>query len=261
MKNLPITFLLIVIVSIFHACSSSHSNKKKAGISIRQTNDERPSNLPSNEPSANFKTRPSSVLLTGNDDHRLVTVYKVNYDKKHKKTFIGSNRFHRTYPDSYYGNQERHHHFMPGIEAIYGYNMMNVAHYNFKTKQRKNLFEAPVLINTLYYPSLLQDSLNNEPVQRDYYMVSVYDEDTNQDSLINRNDLRRFYHFDIEGNDKKALIPTNYSVLSSEYDAVNDLMFVFARLDENKNGRREDNEPVHVFYFDLKSPKIGERLY
>ena len=138
---------------------------------------------------------------------------------------------------------------------------MNIGHYDLETKTKNNLFEKPVVIKTLYYPSFIQDALNYRPTQRDYYMVSVYDEDTNQDSLINQKDLRRFYHFDLFGKDKKTLIPKNYSVLSSEYDPENDFMFIFANLDENKNGKREEAEPVHAFWLDLKAPDTGERLY
>ncbi len=59
-------------------------------------------------------------------------------------------------------------------------------------------------------------------------MVSVYDDDSNKDGFINVKDLRKFYYFDIEGKNKKNLIPANYSVMSSEYDSANDFMYVFA---------------------------------
>ncbi|MCC6726614.1 MAG: hypothetical protein IT258_19085 [Saprospiraceae bacterium] len=130
-----------------------------------------------------------------------------------------------------------------------------------KTKARNDLFEHPVWINTLYFPAFETDTLNGSSVQRDYYMVSAYDEDTNRDSMVNYRDLRRFYHFDLEAKKRTQLIPPNYSVVSSEYDPANDAMFVFASLDANSNGKRDTEEPVHVFWFSMKAPAPGERLY
>jgi hypothetical protein len=53
----------------------------------------------------------------------------------------------------------------------------------------------------------------------------------------------------------------NYSVLSSAYDSANDHMFIYAKLDENGNGRKEEKEPIHIFWIDLKSPKIASKMY
>jgi hypothetical protein len=103
------------------------------------------------------------------------------------------------------------------------------------------------LIKTLYYPTFSKDTLNNKPVVRNYFIVSVYNDDTNKDNFINLKDLRRLYLFDINGEKQKALIPENYSVFKSEYDSDNDLMFVFAQLDNNNNGRQDEGEPIHIF--------------
>lgn len=92
-------------------------------------------------------------------------------------------------------------------------------------------------------------------MNRKFYMVSVYDEDTNKDGFINVKDLRRFYHFNLDVTENSNLIPKDYSVMSSEYDPDNDLMYVFARKDENKNGQMEYEEPTNIFWIDLKNPK------
>lgn len=268
MKNI---FFFIISISFLLSCSQETTKEK--GIVLTQTTvrDGISNFLEEDENTRPFTSRPSDVLLTAHPNYRMVTIYKVNYHEggyssrsRRPKSFIGTNRFHRNYFNYYDENNKearRYTHFMPGIEAVYGYNMVNVGHYDMATKKRQNLFEHPVLINTVYYPALLQDSLNNQPITRDYYMVSAYDEDTNQDSIINHKDLRRLYHFNLQGEAKTPLVPLNYSVLSSEYDAENDYMYVFARWDENNNGRREEEEPVQVFWLDLKSPRLGERLY
>ena len=262
MKQSSLLLFISTIVLLFLACSSNEL-KKQNGIQLNPTNQSDKEIDPKEKLIAQFRTRPTDVLLTGHPEHRLVTIYKINYNRRTKHFYTGENRFHRTYSTIYYEDryEERYNNFMPGIEVVYGYNMMNMSHYHFGTKEQRNLFEEPVLINNFYYPSYRVDSLDNQPLLRDYYMVSVYDEDTNQDSLINRKDLRRFYHFDLEGVTKTALVPTNYSVMSSEYDWENDFMFVFAKLDENENGKSEEEEPIHVFWLDLKVPKAAERLY
>ena len=92
-------------------------------------------------------------------------------------------------------------------------------------------------------------------------MVSVYDEDTNKDGFININDLRRFYSFDIDANGKKPIVPINYSVYKSEYDPANDLVYIFAKFDANKNGKMDELEPINIFWVDLKNPERTGKQY
>jgi hypothetical protein len=42
------------------------------------------------------------------------------------------------------------------------------------SKTKKELFDKPVLIKTLYYPAFAKDTLNSKVVTRDYMLVSVY---------------------------------------------------------------------------------------
>lgn len=204
--------------------------------------------------SLTMETQPKNVLLTKNPNHRLVPIYKVNYDKNTNAPFIGSNNYHTTWDENSDDGNNWNGNLMPGFSAMTGYNLVNLSHYNNLEKTQNSFFDKPVLIKTLYYPAYSKDTLNNAPIKRDYYMVSVYDEDTNRDGYINLKDLRRLYHFDINGTMQQALIPDNYSVLSSEYDADNDFMYVFAKLDENKNGQMEQGEATHIFWIDLKNP-------
>lgn len=208
-----------------------------------------------------FETRPRNVLLTKHSDHRLTPIYKVNYDKKTGMPFTGSNYFHTNWFSDGLEGSNWNHNFMPGFAAIYGYNFVNISHFNSEKKIQNEFFSKPVLIKTLYYPAFSKDTLNYKPVIRDFYMVSVYDQDTNQDGFINTKDLRRFYLFDLEGKLQKSLIPKNYSVLSSEYDSANDFMYVFAKLDGNENGQMEQKEQTHIFWIDLRNPNNSGVLY
>ncbi len=260
------TSVIIIILSFLSACfSDDEPLKGSAQISskiMRKSWDEAPV-AGFKADSLNFETRPSNIILTKNKEHRLTPIYKVNYMRNRKVTFIGSTHAHSTLYDKsneIEGNNWNNN-FMPGFAAVYGYNLINISHYNNAVKTEKRFFDRPVLINTLYFPAFSQDTLNNEPVTRRFYMVSAYDEDTNKDGFVNYKDLRRMYLFDIDGNKQKALVPKNYYVMSSEYDPVNDFMYIVARKDKNKNGQMELNEPTDIFWIDLKNPNKGGKQY
>ena len=150
---------------------------------------------------------------------------------------------------------------MPGLEALYGYNIVNVSLHDTASEKHKKLFKKPILMRTLYFPAFESDTLNNVPVKRDYYLVSAYDEDTNNDGYINLHDLRRFYYFNLDGEQQTSLVPKNYSVMSSQYDHGNDRMFVYARHDANENGKTDDLEEIKIFWIDLKNPLNTGRQY
>ncbi len=261
MKNLT-AILILALVGLTASCSKGKLEEKGFQVSSISENNEIDQETGLNQDSLKFETQPSNVLLTGVSNVRLTTIYKVNFSKRSKTTFIGSNSFYYGYeePANSTGNNWNNN-LMPGIGAVYGYNMVNISHYNIKENKQQNFFEKPVLIKTLYYPTFTKDTLNYKPVSREYFIVSVYNEDTNKDGFINVSDLRRFYLFNINGEKQKALVPENYSVLKSEYDPGNDFMYVFAQLDTNENGRRDEGEPIHIFWVNLKEPNKTGRLY
>jgi hypothetical protein len=255
--------LFLTLVCLTTACSDEKIKVK--GFRVSSTSDDTLTDrlAGSSRDSLTLRTQPERVLLTGVPNVRLTTVYKLNVSRRNNSTFIGSTDFYYRY----LGETERksgnnwNGNIMPGFEAAYGYNMVNVSHCDIKENRQRLFFENPVLIKTLYYPTFSRDTLNGKPVKRDYFLVSVYDEDTDKDGFIGLKDLRRLYLFDINGEKQMAPVPKNYSVLKSEYDSANDFMYVFAQLDDNDNGRRDDGEPVHIFRIDLKNPyKTGRQF-
>lgn len=254
--------LLIILILTIWSCSENKIDKK--GFQVREIIKDEDGEKKVGLPIANLKieSKPRNILLTQDANHRLTPIYKVNYHKKTHNPFTGSTRTHTNY-SSYGTNEENNwnNNFMPGFAAVYGYNLVNVSHYNNVTKEENTFFDTPVLIKTLYYPAFSKDTLNTVAIQRNFYMVSAYDTDTNGDGYINTKDLRRLYHFDIDAKTKNLLIPQNYSVINSEYDPANDLMYVFARIDKNENGQMEYEEPTHVFWVDLKNPQNNGLQY
>jgi len=251
----------LFILLLLQACTDDTIEKKGFQVSeITETEEgKKIVGLPID--SLKLHTRPRNVLLTKHTAHRLIPIYKVNYNKKTNRPFIGSNRFHTRWEEEEADGNNWNSNFMPGFSAMFGYNLVNIAHYNYQKNTQNEFFDKPVLIRTLYFPAFSQDTLNYQPVKRDYYMVSVYDEDSNQDGFINARDLRRLYLFDINGILQKELIPKNYSVMSSEYDSDNDLMYVFAKMDQNDNGQMDEAESTHIFSINLKQPETVAIVY
>jgi hypothetical protein len=176
--------------------------------------------------------------------------------------FIGSNNFHYSYAEDNAGpGNTWNGHLMPGFEAVYGYNLVNISHFDVTISQQKLLYERPVLIKTLYYPSFSIDTLHHVPIMRKHFLITLFDEDTNMDGHIDTKDLRRMHLFDVNGIRQKDPVPDHYSVISSEYDPGNDRMTVLAALDVDRNGRHEDTEPVHIHWIDLKDPTLSGRQY
>jgi hypothetical protein len=210
MKNLRILLVLLFVMFLLN-CSRNKKYEKGFPVSPETQITDNKETDGIVKDSINFDTRPGSVLLTGFPKYRLTTIYKLNYDKKGNTYYSGNNHYYSNYAEKVNtkGNQWNNN-FMPGLQAVYGYNLVNVSLYDVESKKQKKLFDKPVLIKTLYYPSFTNDTLNYKPVIRDFYMVSVYDEDTNKDGLINLKDLRRFYAFDLNGLNRKELIPPNY---------------------------------------------------
>jgi hypothetical protein len=267
MKNsiLNPNMLFCAALSLTFLCSCSRNNNSASEEQIRVSvdseiadeSDSLANSIAGNSTMKQVATFPNNVILTGLSNHRLVSIYQSKVPRKESQL----KRISKFSSYGEYGGDESVEHYMPGLDILYGYNLWNIAHYDLITEKGNYLFNHPVLIKTVYYPSFVQDSINKVPVNRDYYLVSVYDKDTNKDTLITKNDLRGFYHFDASTLHKKQLIPDYYSVLRSQYDSKNDVMYIFARQDENKNGMQEDTEAVHIFWISLKTPDMAKRLY
>ena len=121
--------ILIIIKSL--GCSNSKVQHKEFQAREISENEGAGKHLGLPVDSIDFETKPRNVLLTQNPIHRLTPIYKVNYDVRSRKPFTGSNNFHPDYSE--YGECEGNNwnnNFMPGFEAVYGYNFVNISYYN-----------------------------------------------------------------------------------------------------------------------------------
>jgi hypothetical protein len=253
---LVISILLIVFIWSYFGRRNDYEKKEQLSAveSFEQSDDSSSYQVPLRNHSTfnQLNTTPNSVLLTGIDEIRLIPIYKLRQETDRNINFNNS---------SYSGDENIYTYFMPGIDIINGYNLVNMGYYDLKTEKLSYIFQKPVLIKTFYYPSLEQDSLDNKPISRDYFMVSVYDEDTNKDSLINNKDLRKFYHIARLNLKRTQILSNGYSSVRSTYDYKNDIMYIYAREDKNKNGTPDKDEPINIFWLRLKDPTVLRKMY
>lgn len=205
MKN---ALIYIIGLTLLISCTPKRKFQKGFQVNNIEENSEISKIDGLDKDSLKFETRPGGVLLTGVPNVRLTSIFKVNYKKDKKTTFIGSNNF-ITKEENYEYNPTNaniwNNHVLPGFEAVYGYNFVNISHYEIKENKQKLFFEKPVLIKTFYFPSFTKDTLNNKPVNRNYFIVSLYNDDTNKDGFINANDLRRIFYLILMGKNKSCL--------------------------------------------------------
>jgi hypothetical protein len=259
--NAPLYYLVAALLLV--SCSGKNSEPKEEQIrltadTLQNTDTTSANTLQGDLSFSQLATYPNKVILTGLPDQRLITIYKkIKKGDKGLMEEYGSRSGY--YDDDYYRDYEQH--YMPGIDLVFGYNLVNIGHYNFTTEKLNLLFDHPVLVKSLYYPSFEQDSLHKKPINRNYFLLSVYNEDTNKDTLISKADLRRFYFFNATASERVQLIPSDYSVERSQYDSMKDVMYIFARQDENKNGKSDPTEPLHIFWLSLARPDVAKRMY
>lgn len=211
-----------------------------------------PRGLNSTNTFSQINTTPNSMILTGIDNVRLFSVYKIP-GKQDKNILYDEGTTYRDEEESEL-QEDSYKYFMPGIDIIRGYNLVNIGHYQVGKDTLSYFFEKPVLIKTLYFPGVRNDSLRKQQVNRNFFLVSVYNTDTNKDSVINNKDLRRFFFIDELNQNKISLLPEYYSAIRSSYDYKNDIMFIHARNDRNKNGISESSEPISIFLLELNNP-------
>ncbi|HSD13711.1 MAG TPA: hypothetical protein VLB74_03610 [Flavobacterium sp.] len=264
LNTIRFSAIVIAMFSFLQSCNNT-KDKKAEELTMREVETENEFDslkysLKRNTSFNQLTTSSNSVLLTGIDRVRLLTIYKVNPKNDRNIQYNEGTTYSNDYEAENENEEDLFNYFMPGIDIINGYNMINVGHYDLEKEKMSYLFQKPVLIKTLYFPGVKKDSLNNVPIKRNFFMVSVYDEDTNKDSLINKKDLRKIYHFDELNSKRTQLIPNQYSAIRSTYDYKNDIYYIYSRFDSNKNGKPDKNEPVSIFWIRLSEPTVVKKM-
>lgn len=251
--------ILIALLIGLLSCKQREKVKEQS-ISLSETSVsfDSSSGLNTSNNFSELNTSPNDLILTGMDKVRLLPIYKIpqshdkniNYDPK--TTYDGEKELLQ---------EDDYRYYMPGIDIIKGYNLVNIGYYNSDKGTLSYFFKKPVLVKTLYFPGVYKDSLRKQEVNRNFFLVSVYNEDTNHDSLINNKDFRRLFYINSSNETQISLLPNDYSAIRSSYDFKNDVMIIRARKDANKDGNLDKTEPVSIFLLDLKNPTSLKQAY
>ena len=139
--------ILIVLLLGLFSISCLDDEIEKKGFQVNEiTEDESGQKIVGLQiDSLQLEIQPKEVLLTFNAEHRLTPIYKVNYDKKTKRPWTGAVAHHTSWNYNTEDGNDWNGHFMPGFEIVYGYNFVNVSHYNNATKRENKLFLNEVL--------------------------------------------------------------------------------------------------------------------
>lgn len=244
-------FLAVSFASAFISCNQS-KNKKVEQLTYDEYDSSKidSSGLNKNSTFLQIAHSPNSVMLTGMDNIKLIPIYKIKKDADKNINYVQESSYQQQMEDE----KMNFRYFMPGMDLLSGYNLINIAHYNLQTEQISYFFNKPALIRNLYFPGVQTDSLNKKPIARNFFLISVYDEDTNKDSLINKKDLRRIYYIDELNSKKISLIPQTHSAIRSTYDHKSDIMYIYTQKDANKNGTPEKSEPISIFGINMQNP-------
>lgn len=175
-----------------------------------------------------------------------------SYRRDYSEEYEGSS-YYNGY-DPYDGASQRYHNYHPGFDVIMGGLKRNLMLLFPTDTAARAVFSRQVLIKNVYIPSQLPDTVNGVPVRRNFILCSVFDTDTNADTLLDHRDLRRLYAVPVAGGPPVNLLPPDYSVQSSAYSPANDVLFYFARQDRNQNGEPDVEDPIAVFRLDPRTP-------
>lgn len=252
------SIIFLIILGLF-ACNQEKKVKEQY-ISLSETSMtfDTSRGLNSSNNFSQLNTSPNDLIPTGISNIKILPIYKIplNKDKNicygEQTTYDGEKELLK---------EDDYKYYMPGIDIIKGYNLVNIGHYNIEKSELTYFFKKPVLIKNLYFPGVHKDSLNQKETTRNFFLVSAYDEDTNQDSLINNQDFRKLFYVDLLNQTQISLLPKEFSAIRSSYDFKSDIMTIRARNDENKNGNLEATEPISIFLLDFKNPKTLKKVY
>jgi len=249
---------LFTIVGLFSCKQKKISKEQSISLTETSVSFDTSSGIGSSNNFSQLNTSPNDLVLTGIDKIRLLPIYKIPQSQDKNILYDYGSSYDR---EKEFLNEDDFRYYMPGIEIIRGYNLVNIGHYNIDKGYLTYFFKKPVLVRTLYFPGVLKDSVNKREVNRNFFLVSAYNEDTNHDSLINNKDFRRLFYIDELNESQISLLPYNFSAIRSSYDFRNDIMIIRARKDENNNGVLENTEAISIFLLDLKNPKTLKQVY
>lgn len=103
---------------------------------------------------------------------------------------------------------------------------------------------------------IIRDTINKQAIHT--LLLNVYDKDSNRDKFLNRNDLLSYYVADVTGKDLRKISPKGHLPQRYSYDKRLKRLYFSTIEDTNKNGKFENNDPRHQYYYSIETGKVVE---
>ena len=104
--------------------------------------------------------------------------------------------------------------------------------------------------------TIIRDTINQQAIHT--LLLKVYDKDSNQDKFLTRNDLMSYYVANEDGKRLRKISPEGHLLNGFTYEKRLKVLYFNTIEDSNKNGKFEDNDPHHQYFYSIKTGKIEE---
>ena len=97
-------------------------------------------------------------------------------------------------------------------------------------------------------------------VLKNMTLVSVIQEDTNHDGLLNESDHELTYLSDLSFKKSVQITPPAVQLLGWDVDSQGEKLYLYVRKDSNKNGKYDNLDERSILFTSTKRPALAQRL-
>lgn len=130
--------------------------------------------------------------------------------------------------------------------------------YNFIFQDRNTQDLRPITDKELRFSEMIiiRDSIDQRAANT--LLLQVYDQDSNQDKFLSREDLMSYYVASIDGKNLKKISPEGHLINGHIYRRRLKRLYFKTIEDTDKNGKFEKNDQRHQYYYSIKTGKVEE---
>ncbi len=130
--------------------------------------------------------------------------------------------------------------------------------YNFLFQDENTQDLRPITDKDIRFSEMIiiRDSVSQQAVHT--LLLKVYDKDSNQDKLLNREDLISYYVADVNGKNLRKISPEGHLTSGHIYRKRLKRLYFRTIEDIDKNGIFEKNDPRHQYFYSIKTGKVTE---
>lgn len=152
--------------------------------------------------------------------------------------------------------------FMSGSKSLSNHSYANIIFYNYKTDERKYLFDKNVYIASFNQRSFsYYDPKSKTTIGKKIILYSVKNVDYNQNGKIDENDPTLLYVSDLNGSNLKCISSTSENVASYELFEKQNFALIKVQRDQN-NDKNFKSDDIDYYYIklDLANLTLGNKI-